>query len=71
MVKTNLEKGLLDISEQDQNLELHQSDLKDEFDPTVLVRGRARGSKSERAFSKKTGKVIQDTVTIFPERLKR
>ena len=60
----------MDISEQDPQLELNASDFQDELDSTVLVRERSRGSKLEQSFSKKTGKVIQETahtITIVPE----
>ena len=44
-VKSNVVKGFMDFSEQDPHLELNSSDFQDEFDSTVLVRERARGSK--------------------------
>ena len=69
-VKSIVVKSLMDISEQDPQLELNASDFQDELDSTVLVRERSRGSKLEQSFSKKTGKVIQETahtITIVPE----
>ena len=47
-VKSNVIKGLMDFSEQDQNLELNASDFQDELDSTILVKERDRGSKLEQ-----------------------
>ena len=49
------------ISEQDPNLELHQSDFQDQLDSTVLDRERARCSKVENTFSKKTGRLVNES----------
>ena len=60
----------MDISEQDPQLELNSSDFQDELDSTVLVIERARRSKLEPSFSKKTGRVIRETahtITLLPE----
>ena len=55
-VKLNLVRGLLDISEQDPNLDFSTSDFQDELDSSILVGERARGSKLEGTFKKKSGK---------------
>ena len=60
-VKTNLVSKLLDISEQDPNIEFEQSDFQEDLDSTVLVRERARGSKLQSTFEKKSGKTIRDS----------
>ena len=70
-VKSNVVKGLMDISEQDPQLELNSSDLQDELVSTVLVRERESPLlKTGAVFSKKAGRVIRETahtITILPE----
>ena len=69
-VKSNVVKGLMDFSEQDPQLELNSSFFQDELDPTVRVIEKARSSKLEQLFSKKSGKVIRETahaITFLPE----
>ena len=70
-VKSNLARGLLDISEQDPNLDFSPSDFRDDLDSSILVRERARGSKLEGTFKKKSGKVVSEsahTLTMIPEK---
>ena len=69
-VKANLVSKLLDISEQDPNIEFEQSDFQEDLDSTVLVRERARGSKLQGTFEKKSGKTISETahtITMLPK----
>ena len=58
-VKSKLVSKLLAISEQDPNLEFEQSDFQDDLDSTVLVRDRARGSKLQGSFEKRSGEENQ------------
>ena len=70
-VKSNLVRGLLVISEQDPNLDFSPSDFQDDLDSSILVRERARGSKLEGTFKKKSGKVVREsaqTLTMIPEK---
>ena len=60
----------MDIPAQDSSVEFQQSDFQDEMDSTILVRERAKGSKLESNFAKKTGKIVNETdhtVSILPE----
>ena len=69
-VKSNVVKRFMDISAQDSSVEFHQSDFQDEMDSARLVRKRAKGSKLEPTFAKKTGKIVKETdhtVPIVPE----
>ena len=69
-VKTNLVSELLDISEKDPDLQYDNSDFQDELDSTVLLRGRARGTKLRGAFHKKAERKIKEsahTITMLPE----
>ena len=73
-VKSNLVSKRLDISEQDLDLQFDNSDFQDELDSTVLVRERARGTKLQGAFDKKTGRKIKEsahTITLLPEGSKK
>ena len=73
-VKSNLVSKLLDISEQDPDLQFDNSDFQDELDSTVLVRERARITKLQGAFDKKTGRKIEEsahTITLLPEGSKK
>ena len=73
-VKSNLVRGFKDISEQDPNLDFSPSDFQDGLDSSILVRERervrARGSKLEGTFKKKSGNVVSEsahTLTMIPE----
>ena len=69
-VISNVVKKLLDISAQDSSVEFHQSDFQDETDSAILVRERAKGSKLEPTFAKKTGKIVNETghtLSTLPE----
>ena len=73
-VKSNSVSKLLDISEQDPDLQFDKSDFQDELDSTVLVRERARGTKLQGVFDKKTGRKIREsahTITLLPKPSKR
>ena len=73
-VKSNLVSKLLDISEQDPDLQFDNSDFQDELDSTVLVRERARGTKIQEAFDKKSGRKIKksaNTITLLPQGSKK
>ena len=73
-VKSNLVSKLLDVSEQDPDLQFDNSDFQDELDSTVLNRERARGTKLQGAFDKKTGRKIKEsahTITLLPEGSKK
>ena len=70
-VKSNLVRGFMDISEQDPNLDFSPSDFQDDLDSSILVRERARGSKLQGTFKKKSGKVVSEsahTLTMIPEK---
>ena len=72
--KSNLVSKLLDISEQDPDLQIDNSTFQDELYSTVLVRERARGTKLQSAFDKKTGRTIKEsahTITLLPEGSKK
>ena len=50
------------------------SDFEEDIDSTIVVRGKARGSKLEQAFSKKRGKVLEETehtITFLPKGKKK
>ena len=69
-VNSNVVKRFMDISAQDSSVEFHQSDFQDEMDSAILVRERAKGSKLESTFAKKTGKIVNETdhtISILPE----
>ena len=73
-VKSNLVSKLLDISEQEPDLQFDNSNFQDELDSTVLVRERARETKLQGAFDKKTGRKIKEsahTITLLPEGSKK
>ena len=73
-VKSNLVSKLLDLSEQDPDLPFDNSDFQDEVDSTVLVRERARGTKLQGAFDKKSGSKIKEsahTIILLPEGSKK
>ena len=53
-VKSNLVRGLMDISEQDPNLKFSPSDFQDELNSSILVREKARDSKLEGRFKTKS-----------------
>ena len=55
-VKSNLARGLLDISEQDPNLDFSPSDFQDDLDSSIVVRERARGSKLDGTFKRRVEK---------------
>ena len=64
-VKSNLVSKLLYP-----DLQFDNSDFQDELDSPVLVRERARGTKLQGAFDKKTGRKIKEsahTITLLPE----
>ena len=70
-VKSNVIGKFKDVSERDPNLEFEPSDFQEGLDSTVLVRERARGSKLESLFDKKTTKVIKEsahTITVLPQK---
>ena len=60
-VKSNVVERFMDISAQDSSVEFQQSDFQDEMDTAILVRERAKGSKLESTFAKKTGKIVNET----------
>ena len=63
-------KWVWDISEQHPNLEIQQSDFNNELDSAVVVRERARRSTREQTFSKKAGRVINETahtIAMLPD----
>ena len=73
-VKSNAVSKFLDISEQDNSLELSPTDFQDDLESTVLVRERSRGSKLEGAFERKTGSVLEETehtIAFLPEASKK
>ena len=72
-VKSNLVQRYLDFSAQDNRLDFQQNDFQDECDSTILVRERAKGSKLEPVFAKKTGRIVESehTITVLPEGAKQ
>ena len=59
------------VLENDSTVTFQESDFQDEVDSTILVRERARGSKLDGLYKKKTGKIIdqsQHTITILPKK---
>ena len=53
------------------NLEIRPSVFQDKLDSSILVRERARGSKLEGTFKKKSGKVVSEsahTITMILEK---
>ena len=64
-------KGVL---EQDSRATFAASDFEEVIDSTILVREKARGSKWEPAFSKKRGRVLEETehtITFLPKGKKK
>ena len=64
-------KGVL---EQDSRATFAASDFEEDTDSTILVRERARGSKLEPAFSKRRGRVPEETeytITFLPQGKRR
>ena len=52
-------------------MDFSPSDFQDELDSSILVRERARGSKLDGTFKKKSGKVVSEsahTLTMIPEK---
>ena len=70
-VKSNVVGKFLDVSEEDPNLDLQQSNFQDDLDLTVPVREEAMGSKIEGLVDRNAAKVINDTaltITVQPDK---
>ena len=63
-MKSNLVGKYLDFSDQDTSVQFQPVDFQNNFDSTVLVRERTKGSKLEPAFARKSGKITETPHTI-------
>ena len=63
-----------EISEQESKVNFSTSDFEEEIDSTILVRERTRGSKLEPTFTKKRGRILEETdltISFLPQGKKR
>ena len=77
-VKSNIVSELVENSkgvlEQDSKVTFATSDFEEEIDSTILVRERTRGSKLEPTFTKKRGRILEETdhtISFLPQGKKK
>ena len=77
-VKSNIVSELVENSkgvlEQDSKVTFSTSDFEEEIDSTILVRERTRGSKLEPTFTKKRGRILEETdhtISFLPQGKKK
>ena len=77
-VKSNIVSELVENSkgflERDSKVTFSTSDFEEEIDSTILVRERTRGSKLEPTFTKKRGRILEETdhtISFLPQGKKK